>query len=388
MSEVPQQPDQEKNDAAINQPNMPEEVFVPKLSETAVADSVTNDQQRLGLEQAKLEAISNPDFAKKILPQSPEKVDAKVLDEALETLLKSKDVNISELERMKLFQTTLEYYSSPTEAMLPLWHSTSSFSLRNGLETGFKGGFGRITGEAASGVNRPVEDINEWNTQKDLSVTHPRYDMAETFQQMFARNTTRKVDLAKQLAVDSERITGKTLPEVMNDEFFGTMSRNELMSYISERTGKKPDEITDDYANNFRQAAVNKFNNIEYTDPSMQLELGYLDEVKDQKLKSELEQEIKTHFPCFITFEGGNKMHRLHTYAKGEKPAHIPFEDRFSKDDKLTGEDIREIRVPQSEIPKVQGWLEEKGLKGVKIVPIEVFEIKRIIQAEAEKINK
>ena len=65
---------------------------------------------------------------------------------------------------------------------------------------------------------------------------------------------------------------------------------------------------------------------------------------------------------------------------------HIPFEDKYQG--ALAGQDIREIRVPQNQMEKVQGWLEAKGLKDVKIVPIEVYEIKRIIQNSVPKEDK
>lgn len=381
--EIKKNESEKSNEAPVVETNLseiPEEVIVPKLSEEEKAKIATEDEQHLETEKSIIEAADNPEFIKKILPEASEKVDAKVLDRALETLLNADGVELSRTERMKLFQVTLEYYSSPTETMLPLWHSTSSFSLRNGLEIGFKGGFGFFTGEQGQRGGAK----NEYEVQKDLSISHPRYDVVETFQQMFARNTVRKADLGKQLAVDSEKITGETLPEVVNREFFGKMSRDELTSFISERTGVKPNEITDEYIAKYREEAVNKFNNIEYTDSSLQLEMGYLPAVEDPKLRGELEEEIKNHFPCFITFEGGKKMQSLHTVSQGEKPTHIPFEDRFFRDDKFTGEDIREIRVPQNQMEKVQNWLEAKGLKGIKIVPIEVYEIKRIIQGNVK----
>lgn len=378
MSEIrEQQSGQEQGNTKANQADTSEDVFVPTLSETAKSDIQARDEQHLKTVETIFEVADNQDFVKKILPETPEKIDEGVLNRSLETLLKATDgVNLTETERMQLFQTTLEYYSNPTETMLPLWHSTSSFSLRNGLESGFKGGYGEFTGEqGAAGTAK-----NQYEAQKDLSISHPRYDIVETFQQIFAKISMRRDEHTQDLSVDSEKITGRDLPCLFINDWL-SRDKDEVVGIVARMRGLKPEEITQKEVEDAANYFVRDFRRRQSTEGKREREKALLPKIKDSQLRQELEQEIEHPFPCFITFEGGKKMEKLTTVSSGEKPTHIPFEDRFSGE--LTGEDIREIRVPQSQISKVQGWLETKGLKDVKIVPIEVFEIKRIIRNEA-----
>lgn len=343
-----------------------------QTSETEKEEIENEDRARIELEKMILRCSDSSKFKKSILPENPEQVDGKVLDRALETLLDTDGIELSKLQRLELFKQTIEYYSTPTETEVPLWHSTSSFSLRNGLEEGFQGGFGKITGEAALKIPEGQE------VQKGLSVAHPEYYTAEVFQQIFARVSARKEDLAKDLSIDSERITGETLPEVFVRELFASMSRDEVRLMLIKNYRVNPEDITDEYIERKKREFIDIFNKRENTEEQRRKERKFLSTVVDPILKKDLEIEIEHHFPCFITFEGKGKEHHLTTVSRGEKPTHIPQEDMFW--DKLMGEDIREIRVPQNQITKVQGWLEAKGLKDARIVPIEVYEIKRIIQ--------
>lgn len=345
------------------------------LSNAEKVNIATEDEQYSKTERSIIGAADSPEFLKKISPESPEKIDVKVLDYALETLLNADGVELSRTERMQLFQTTLEYYSSPTEAMLPLWHSTSSYTLRKGLEEGFAGGHGKYSGEAST---YQIQD-----TQKALSVSHPEYHYAEVFQQMFARATCKRIELSKYLAVDSEKITGRRLPKVFLDEMLSSFSDSDKKVLAARMLGIKPEEVTEEQIEQLAgQEAQNKFTESfgkrEDTHQRDLIKKEILSNIEDKKLRAELEEELEHPFPCFITFEGSGKEQNLTTVSRGEKPTHIPFEDMYWG--MFTGGDIREIRVPQSQMGKVQGWLEAKGLNGIKIVPIEVYEVKRIIQ--------
>jgi len=330
--------------------------------------------ERLEIEKDVLQYADNPNFRQDILPQNPERIDAMVLNRALETLLGADSIELSEPQRLELFKQTLEYYSGPTDAKLPVWHSTSSYVLRKALEEGFSGGHGKYSGEAGRKVKKGEK------TQEGLSVSHPKYHYAEVFQQMAARASAKKSELGKYLAIDSEKITGKTLPEVFLLEMLSSFSEDETRELAARMLGIKPEEVTQEQIGNLtseeaKKAFIEESNKAENLPVRDRIEEDVLPKLKDENLKIELGEEIDHPFPCFITFEGAGKESHL---AKDRGGIHIPFEDRFYGT--LKGQDIREIRVPQSQMGKVRGWLEAKGLNGVTLVPLEVYEIKRIIQ--------
>ncbi|MEI7513482.1 MAG: hypothetical protein WCJ74_02585 [bacterium] len=103
-----------------------------------------------------------------------------------------------------------------------------------------------------------------------------------------------------------------------------------------------------------------------------------LPEIKDNNLRETLLNEAEHPFPCFITFEGVGKDDKLYQNIYNKKPTVVPFEDFYL--DAFYGNDIREIRVPENKIDQVKKWLDEKDLKHIKLVPLEVYEIKRIIE--------
>ncbi|MEK7664818.1 MAG: hypothetical protein AAB361_01610 [Patescibacteria group bacterium] len=336
------------------------------------AEIKNEDPKYLEVERVILQCADNTEFRKAVLPQNPEQVDAKILGKALEILLNADGLEISKLQRLELFRQTLEYYSELSDVKIPLWHSTSSFSLRNGLEEGFAGGYGKYTGETSIDYQEGRE------TQKGLSVSHPDYHYAEVFQQIFARASAKKSELAGYLSVDSEKITGEFLPQVFVKELFASLSKDEIREMSAKRDGVKPEEITDEQIEERRRDFIERFNKREDVNQRDKIKKEFLPNVPNKELRDELEQELDHPFPCFITFEGAGKEPHLTTFSRGEKPTHIPFEDMYW--DKFTGKDIKEVRVPQNQIEKTQKWFTDKGIKNVKFVPLELYEIKRIIQ--------
>jgi hypothetical protein len=57
----------------------------------------------------------------------------KFFDKALNKILKA-DSKLSKKEKSDLFRQTLEYYSLPQNISVPIYHSTSSYTLRKALE--------------------------------------------------------------------------------------------------------------------------------------------------------------------------------------------------------------------------------------------------------------
>ncbi|MFA5948276.1 MAG: hypothetical protein WC806_04900 [Candidatus Gracilibacteria bacterium] len=356
----------------------PQEVLdYPKLEplgEVRRQEIELEDQVHLRTEKLIIECGDNPKFQNAILPQNPEKVNAQVLENALETILTTDTTDISRLQRLELFKDALDYYANPTEVKAPLWHSTSSYVLRKSLEEGFIGGHGKYAGEASVKIEEGKE------TQKGLSVSHPNYTCAESFQQMFARLSSKKADINNFLSVDSEKVTGKPLAEIFVKEIIESLSPEEIRELVARRLNIKISEVTKEQiaqmtSSTTQEAFIKEFTEREYMFRADKVKAEVLPGISNTELRKKLENEVDHPFPCFITFEGTGKEQNLNQL---EKNWSIPFEDRYW--DTLEGRDIREIRVPQGQIEKVQGWLEQKGLNGVKIVPIEVYEIKRIIQ--------
>lgn len=323
--------------------------------------------------------IGNNLFRQRISPANNENLSDESFIRALE-VIKSVDSQLSEYEKVKLFKDTLEYYSQDNKAEKPVWHSTNSYVLRKALEDGFSGGHGRYSGEAS-------HTVKEGDTQKGLSVTHPEYPSAESFQQLFARLGAKKEDLGKFLGIDSEKITGESIPRIFVDELISTISEKDMKEMAAKRLGCKPEEVTPEIifqmtGDDARHKFIEDFNKRQYTPNVESIKKDILPNIQDEGLRKTLEYESEYSFPCIITFETAGKEKNLTTVSRGERPTHIPFEDFYW--DKFGGDDIKEIRIPQNQIDKVSGWLEEKGIRGVNIVPIEVYEVRRIIEDQAK----
>jgi len=384
MSEIPRQ----EEAGELNEPTPEVEPQIQPQIEIQQKKRESSDENEdakyIETEKTILRCADNPDFQQAILPQNPEQVNAKVLDGALETLLRSDGVELSKLQRLELFKQTLEYYSTPTEVEVPLLHSASSFSLLNAINgEGFRGGYGKFLGELSTRYEEGTEVQRDLSVTHPVSAEHPEFSSFETFQQMFARAISRKDDLDKYLSVDSEKITGQSLPELFVEEFLSSLDKPQLKKFVGKRMGVNPEEVTDEQieqatGEEVKKAFIDSFKKREDTHKREEISRELLPRIEDEQLRDKLEQELDHPFPCFITFEGAGKEENLTTVSRKEQPTHIPFEDKFWGT--LTGEDIREIRVPQSQIEKVFGWLQDKGIEGVKIVPIEVYEVKRIIQ--------
>lgn len=376
---------------------------------------------KLNIKKTILENLDNNDFKKKISPTKAENLTENVFDKALEKLLTA-DIDLPKNERIKLFRQTLEYYAKkqPT-AESPVWHSTSSYSLRKGLEEGFSGG--KISG----GENAKQESVG-----KPLSITHPDFLTAEDFQEMFARLCAKG---SESLTVDSEKITGDSLPKIFFESFSKQLTNDEKKEFMAKRlnldsasnavnnetdkiykeyenkygaggeniakeylqtkeaserleeAGKKalkitPDKITEEMINKTispeaMRVAINDFEKRSYVPPVEKIEQEILPTIKDEKLREELRSEAHFPFPCMITFELKGKEEQAHSIMKGETPTHIPFEDHFYGT--FNSNDIKEIRVPLNKVEKTKDWSTQKGLTDVEIVPMELYEVKRII---------
>jgi hypothetical protein len=388
-----------------------------------------NDRfDRLHIQKTILKNIENKDFGKKISPTEYENLTEESFEKALDQLLEA-DIDLPRNERIKLFRQTLEYYASeqPT-AEKPVWHSTSSFSLRKGLEEGFSGG--KISGG---------ESASSEYAGKPLSITHPDYPTAEDFQEMFARLCAKG---SESLSVNSEGLTGDSLPKVFYESFLRQLSENDKKELIARRLnldsgikaveiekskiydeyekkygkeeGEKlakeyfateealkrfdkikestakisPNEITDEMISRMTSpeaisAAITDFEQRSYVPPVDTIEREVLPTIENQELREELRNEVHEPFPCMITFELAGKEKQASSIMKGESPTHIPFEDHFFG--VFTAEDIKEVRVPLNQMEKTRKWLEQKGLSEVNIVPIEVYEVKRLIEDNIKK---
>lgn len=383
---------------------------------------------KLNIKKTILENLDDNDFKKKISPTKAENLTEDVFDKALGQLLTA-DIDLPKNERIKLFRQTLEYYAKKqTVAESPVWHSTSSYSLRKGLEEGFRGG--KISG----GENAQQESVG-----KPLSITHPDFLTAEDFQEMFARLCAKG---SESLTVDSEEITGNSLPKIFFESFSKQLTNDEKKKFMAKRInldsasdavnnetneiykeyknkygedGKKmakeylqtkeasrrleearkkalkitPDKITEEMINKTIspeavRVYINDFEKRSYVPPVEKIEQEILPTIKDEKLRAELKSEAHFPFPCLITFELKGKEEQVHSIMKGETPTHIPFEDHFYGT--FNADDIKEIRVPLNKMEKTNDWLTQKGLTDVGIVPMEIYEVKRIIDNVARSI--
>ncbi len=392
------------------------------------AQSENERFDRLYIQKTILENIEDEDFRKKISPTESGNLTEEAFEKALEQLLDA-DIDLPKNKRIKLFRQTLEYYASeqPTTEK-PVWHSTSSFSLRKGLEEGFSGG--KISGG---------ESAAKEYAGKPLSITHPDYPTAEDFQEMFARLCAKG---SESLSVDSETLTGDSLPKVFYEsflkqltedakkeliakrlnldngtkaveaekskiydeyekkygkdegeklakEYFATSKASERFEKIKESVARiSPDEITDKMIAKMTSpeaisAAITDFEQRSYVPPVDTIESEVLPTIEDEDLRKELKNEAHEPFPCMITFELAGKEKQVSSVMKGESPTHIPFEDHFFGT--FAAENIKEARVPLSQMEKTKKWLEQKGLSEVSIVPIEVYEVKRLIEDNIKK---
>ncbi len=397
-------------------------------SEIEQAQKENERFDRLNIQKTILKNIENKDFGMKISPTESENLTEDAFEKALDQLLDA-DFDLPRNERIKLFRQTLEYYASEHPiAEKPVWHSTSSFSLRKGLEEGFSGG--KISG----GESASSEYVG-----KPLSITHPDYPTSEDFQEMFARLCAKG---SESLSVDSEGLTGDSLPKVFYESFLKQLSEKDKKELIAKRLnldsgikaveaekskiydeyekkygkeeGEKltkeyfatdealkrfdkikestaeisPDKITDEMIAKMTSpkaisAAITDFEQRSYVPPVDTIEKEVLPTIENQELREELRNEVHEPFPCMITFELAGKEKQASSVMKSESPTHIPFEDHFFG--VFTAEDIKEIRVPLNQIQKTRKWLEQKGLSEVNIVPIEVYEVKRLIEDNIKK---
>lgn len=320
--------------------------------------------------------IDNEDFRKKISPTESEKLSIQSFQKALDQLLSS-DINLPKIERLKLFHQTLEYYANNQKvAELPIWHSTSSYALRKSLEEGFEGGHGNYSGEHSH--IKGTEEIN-YDAQKPLSVSYTDHPTSELSQQLYAKLSCKKEDLSKFISLDYEKIT-EDLLVVQLIESLREHDLEELKIMIALSKKLKPEEISDDEALQFKisEQDIEKWKKRTHEPNFIKIKNEVLPNIDDLDLREQLSQEAQHSFPCFVTFEAENLKQNLTRFSRGKHEAHLPYEDHYWGN--LPANQIREIRVPQNQIEKTKKWLEEKGLTDVPVIPIEVYEVKRLIE--------
>ncbi len=318
------------------------------------------------------ENINNQNFRKNISPLDSNKLSEQTFTKALDVLLGAQ-IELPQSERVKLFNETLEYYSKFSPEKNLVFHSTGSYALRKSLEDGFSGGHGRFSGEALV--------MGHENPQEGLSVSHIQgYHAVEPFQQLYARINAKKDELPNYLKIDSEKITNKTVTETFIREFLNTIPKEKLRQAMAKRMNVDTvdDKTIEQYTSETeQQILIEKFSNEQYIPNVDKIKNEIFPKIQDEQLKTTLLEEAEHPFPVLLTFDTSGREESLASFDE-ENPSHIPFEDHFYG--KFTGKDIREIRVPQNQIPKVSKWLDEKKLNYIKIIPMELYEIKRVIE--------
>lgn len=303
--------------------------------------------------------IADPSFRMRICPQNPDALTSQSIEIALSRLC-SAESSLGQQERMALFIQTLEYYAQPSKEKHPVWHSTGSFALRNILANGMSASGGAMTGEAAT--------TQGGSLQRGVSISYPHFPYAEHHQQMFARMNVRHDDIKSFLSVDSEKLTNTSLPKSYAEVYLRYVPIDVLKGKIAYDNGVEPSEVTEEMVTTLVKTFVHDFENREYLPKPDWAQINPL-------LRQDLEEEANHPFPVYLTIEADTLRDRMDKRSPYE---YIPFEDRIAGD--IGTEFLREIRVPYTQIPKVQQWLTKEHITHIRVVPLEVFEIKRLIE--------
>ncbi len=337
--------------------------------------------ERIKIDKIIKDNIDKPDFKKRLSAINPEKIDAKAIEKGLAALMGA-DIDLPETERLNLFNQSLEYYADTKNFEHPLvWHSSGSFTLRNGMREGFKGGYGRVAGETSHFIDKH-EDKKYAEVQKGLSVTHPDDPSAEYFQQLFARLGAKKEELPEFLALDSEKLTDKKVIETFIQAYKNTHPK-ELKKYVADSLGQPEDSITDEAIDALMKQKIEAITQRQQEAKSETIKKEILPEIGSEELRQTLLEEAEHPFPVFMSFDLKGKQENLTTVSRGEKPVpHLPFEDRYY--DTVNKEQIAQLKVPISQIDKVKQWCLDEGIEP-EIIPIEIFEVKRLIENQIEK---
>ncbi|EKE29022.1 MAG: hypothetical protein ACD_2C00248G0010 [uncultured bacterium (gcode 4)] len=272
----------------------------------------------------------------------------------------------------------------------PAYHSTNSFTLRKALEEWFEWWHWAYNWEhqVLEDRNKAIEQKSlDYDPQQSLSVSiNPdNHEYVEYFQQLYARVNCRRWRLTSLLSLDSSDFGLKNTLSAMD----------QILSYeikdAEERTRKdvakrlKKTYATDQEIAQYKNEMLGAVDNREYAPNKEHPEITeYLKRISwDPTLTREIAEELNEPFPCYVTFDGNETKEGFSRlfWAYDKEVSSVPCEDRFRW--KLYPEHIREIRVPLGQISKVQRWLADKGLNMSKVIPIELFEIKRILGEEA-----
>lgn len=93
--------------------------------------------------------------------------------------------------------------------------------------------------------------------------------------------------------------------------------------------------------------------------------------VSYETLPKEEKVEIENQFPVVIMLEGKEE---------NIVDPKVPLLQERVATKTIRASAIREIRVPQKYVPEVQEWLEEDNLPGVKVTPLEFYEIHEVVE--------
>ncbi|EKE28523.1 MAG: hypothetical protein ACD_3C00049G0005 [uncultured bacterium (gcode 4)] len=338
------------------------------------------------------EKLKNNQFKKRFNPlkyYSWEEINKKDIEKKIDLIIDSK-LNFSKFEALKLIEQSIEYYSIEeglkSVAKYPAYHSTNSFTLRKALEEWFEWWHGAYNWE-----HQVLDEQQKAHEQKKLdydpqvslsvSINPDDLEYVEYFQQLYARVNCRKWRLKSILSVDSKEFGLDNTLTAMDKIFAYEISdaAERLRRDVSKRL--KKENVTDEEIMKFKNDMLEAVDNRAYA-PNIDHDdvKDYLKKItSDHALSKDINEELNDPFPCFITFEGDENrdgFSRLF-WAYDKEISSVPCEDRFKWN--LSPECIREIRVPLTQISKIREWLADKWLSEIKVIPIELFEIKRIL---------
>lgn len=335
---------------------------------------------------------------------------------AAEELIRKKDTDGSKLE---IFKEALNYYTIESDylAELPVFHSTGSYALAKILENG---GLDSTKNLGVTGEKRETKAKNDFT-----SLVISGYAQAEVISHFYARKNEKQ----SSLILDRKEITGKEpeddleviyreLPGLKEDERRHVL--NELKKYkkdeniddetllnskINELKSSsfyfKKDEVENELKNKKKglkktarawlaETILNKQKPKEPWRELLEADVSSLQQlINFYKSENEiLKKEMLNPFPVILTYEGKN----------------LPIKDLTTLTSILVSERriqsvisnnlLRQIQVPNNKIELVKKWISMlpenmKGeLSGVKIIPLEYYEAKKIIQDNLPQDNK
>jgi hypothetical protein len=322
--------------------------------------------------------IQDKDFKKRFLPiRSYDgnevtwvQIEAKINE------IMAANCRLSKSEMLKLISDSIEYYwRKKTVAKVPMFHSTSSFTLLKALDEWFEWWHWKYNWEHPNLAE--LREKIDYKPQNNLSVSTLKifwetgnHEQVECFQQLYARIACKKWSLKDFLSIDSNDF----LDEWLLESFMELVKRESSDFYVALQK-----QLWDRFALELKKSSKEFESNKAYIADMESDEIKkYLREnIQNENIEG-IKEQLRNPFPCFLTFESEDIQQGLlkWSWRFTREVAKVPFEDRFEW--RLDTRYIKEIRVPYSKIQLVQKWLNGKWLKDIEIIPIELYEIKRI----------